>query len=150
MSINPRKKVARLLKNAKKALKVKRPRNKEKYLKSQAGKMNANMTGCEETFMNLLIDLKIKFEPQKIVHGKIYDFYIESHNTLVEVDGNYWHGYGLQLEEMNDIQKRARKNDLYKDTLAKGLGFQIIRVWEHELEDEYYNETKKKIKNLFF
>lgn len=149
MAFDPKKRMAQILRAAKRAAKPpKTQAQKEQYLKYKAKKMDNNPTGCEEIFYNMLIDLKIKFETQKIVHGKIFDFYITEKNTLVEVDGNYWHGYGLKLEEMNDIQKKAFFNDQKKTVLAEGAGFKLIRVWEHELDDEHYEETKNRIRSL--
>jgi len=110
--------------------------------------MDNNPTGPEHTFSGMLLELKIKFETQKVVSGKIFDFFIPEKNTIVEVDGSYWHGYGKTLTEMNDVQRKAYHNDKKKDLIAKTAGYEIVRVWEHELEDEFYLETKERIRSL--
>ena len=138
--------MAKLLRAAKRVPKVKSPIDKQKYLERQAKKMDNKPTGCEVLMIELLESIKVKFETQKIVHGKIFDFYIPEKNMLLEVDGNYWHGYGLKLEEMNDIQKKKYKNDKQKEIFAKGLGYNILRVWEHELQDELYEDTKERLR----
>ena len=138
--------MAKLLRAAKRVPKVKLPIDKQKYLERQAKKMDNKPTGCEVLMIELLESIKVKFETQKIVHGKIFDFYIPEKNMLLEVDGNYWHGYGLKLEEMNDIQKKSYKNDKQKEIFAKGLGYNILRVWEHELQDELYEDTKERLR----
>ena len=148
MKFNPKKRMAQILRAAKKVPKIKSPTDKQKYLERQVKKMDNNPTGCEALMIEILTSIKVKYETQKIVHGKIFDFYIPAKNILIEVDGNYWHGYGLRVEEMNEIQLRAYKNDQLKDVYAKGLGYELIRVWEHELEDENFEKTKEHLRSL--
>lgn len=151
MTYDPKKKVEKMLKaikkNATKIPKIRTLEQKIKYVEGCAKKMDNNPTGLEAKFIELLNELKIKFETQKILQYKIYDFYIPSVNTIIELDGSYWHGYGKTLDEMNDIQKRTYYNDRKKDILAKGLGYNIIRIWEHELDDEYYENTKERLRS---
>ncbi len=149
MAYNPKKKIQRMLWVLKrKATKVRTAEDKQKYIEKQARKMDKNPTGCEVVFIELLNELKVKFETQKIIQGKIFDFYIPDKNILFEVDGSYWHGYNKTLTEMNDVQKKIYYNDRKKTTLAKGLGYELIRVWEHELDDEHYSETKERLRGI--
>lgn len=149
MAYNPKKKVARIIWAMKrKARKVRTASDKKLYIEGQAKRMDKNPTGCEKIFYDLLLELKIDFETQKIVQNKIFDFFIPSNNTLIEVDGTYWHGYNIPLTEMSHVQKKIYYNDRRKDTIAKGLGYNLIRVWEHELEDEYYEETKERLRKI--
>ena len=135
-----------LLRAAERLPKVRKPIDKQKYLEGQAKKMDKNPTGCEILMIELLELIKVKYETQKIVHGKIFDFYIPEKNTLIEVDGSYWHSYGLKVEDMSNVQLKIYKNDQKKDVLAKGLGYNLIRVWEHELQDELFEETKERLR----
>ena len=64
--------------------------------------------------------------------GKLYDFYIPSNNTLIEVDGVYWHGKNKKLNELNKTQLKNHKNDKIKTRLAKKHGYNLIRIWEDE------------------
>lgn len=146
--VSDKKKVARILKGIKK--KAKSPlyaAKKAKFIEKQAHKMSKKMTWPEREFKKLMKELGIKILPQKIVGGKIYDFYIPSTNTLIEIDGDYWHGNPEVFEEQNGMQRRAAKNDEYKNVLAKGLGYKIERIWESELKNNY-NEVKQRMKRL--
>ena len=69
------------------------------------------------------------------MYGKLYDFYIPSTNTLIEVDGIYWHGKHKNLEDLNDTQMKVRKNDEIKNRLANENGYTLIRIWEDEVKD---------------
>ena len=107
MAYNPKKQVQRILWAMKKsASRVRTASDKKKYIEAKAKKMDANPTGLEYAFIELLNELKIKFETQKILQGKIYDFFIPEKNTIIEVDGDYWHVYNIPLNEMNHIQKK--------------------------------------------
>lgn len=143
-----KKKVARILRGIKKQSKA--PLNaatKAKYVEKQAKKMTKKMTWPEKEFKKLMKEIGINVLPQKIVGGKIYDFYIPSKNMLIEIDGNYYHGDSNMFEELSPMQKRNKKNDEYKNVLAKGLGYKIERIWESDLKNNY-NEVKQKMKKL--
>lgn len=143
------KKIAKLLKQAKKALKLpKTQAQKAKYVERQANKMLKDMTAPEKEMQKMLRRLKVEFRPQEIIHGKIFDFFIPGKNLIIEVDGDYWHGYGKEYSELNEIQKRSVRNDSEKDVIAKGFGYDIMRFWEHEIHenpDYVISEIKKKI-----
>ena len=57
-----------------KAQKVRTAADKKRYIENQARKMDRNPTGCEKIFCDLLAELKINYETQKIVQGKILIF----------------------------------------------------------------------------
>lgn len=141
-------KINRLLKKIKKqALHPINVIKKAKYINNQAKKMSGGMTWPEREFAKLLRELKIEFEIQKVVGTKIYDFYIPMKNILFEVDGDYYHGNSITYKEKNPMQKHNAKNDKYKDILAKGMGYEIERVWESDLKKNY-GDVKEKVKRL--
>lgn len=141
-------KVRGILKKIKKKSKSPLYANKKKdFIEKKAKKMSKKMTWPEREFKKLMKEIGVVVQPQKIVGDKIYDFYEPKTNTLFEVDGDYWHGNPDLYEEFNGIQKKAFKNDEYKNVLAKGLGYNIERVWEYDLKNNY-NEIKKKFKKM--
>jgi very-short-patch-repair endonuclease len=122
---------------------------KKKTLESQAKKMSDKMTAPEKIFAEMMKELGVEFETQKILGKKIYDFYIPSKNMMVEVDGDYYHANPLIYEskDLNKMQIRNVRNDKFKDVLAKGNGYIIERVWEYDLNNDY-KEQKKRFKKL--
>ncbi len=138
-----------LLKQEKKKLKVpKTLTQKKNYIEKQAKKMYWNPTGPEIRLGEILDELKIYYFSQKIIQDKIFDYYIPKVNLIIEVDGDYWHGFGKEYNELNEIQKRSVRNDKDKDILAKGLGYDILRFWEHDIFDNpdfIKSEILKKI-----
>ena len=144
-----KKKVARILKGIKRSSTAPlRAAGKSKYIANSAKKMSKKMTWPEREFKKMMDELGIKIESQKIVGGKIFDFFEPISNTLIEIDGNYYHGDREIYEELNPMQKRNKRNDEYKDVLAKGFGYKIERIWESDLKNNY-DSIKKRIKKLF-
>lgn len=118
-------------------------------VQKNAAKMSKIMTWPEREFQKLLIELGIKYETQKIVGKKIFDFYLPEYNMIVEVDGDYYHANPLLFEEgsLNKMQERNLRNDKFKESLASGLGYKIERVWEYDLKNNY-NKVKLRIKKM--
>lgn len=121
---------------------------KGEYLIGMAKKMSKKQTKPERIFESILKELSIKYEQQKIVGGKIYDFYLIDLNLLFEIHGNYWHAKDLEMNEMNGIQQRSVKNDYYKESIARAYGYQFEYLWESELENNYEG-CKIKVRSLF-
>jgi len=144
-----KKTAASILKRIKRAAKIKSrtKAQKDAYIQGMAKSMDKNPTAPEKSFKELLEELNIKYETQKIVGGKIYDFYIPSKNMLIEVDGNYWHAKDKEIKDMSLVQKKIFYNDLKKNVIAKNSGYDIERVWENEILEEY-EKTKFKFKYL--
>lgn len=59
-------------------------------------------------------------------YSRIYDVFIPP-NTLMEIQGDYWHG-----PERPEQQKR----DAEKAQWAEEHGFEFIEIWEHEIKDQ--------------
>lgn len=122
---------------------------KKKRLENSAKKMSNKMTEPERVFAEMMSEIGVDFESQKIIDNKIFDFYIPSKNMIVEVHGDYWHSNPLIYEgkDLNKIQIKNQRNDIFKDILAKGRGFEIEVVWEYDLKNNY-KEQKERFKKL--
>lgn len=83
----------------------------------------------------ILIKNEIEFIDHYITNKKEYDFYLPNNRILIEIDGDYWHGFNLELNEMNSTQNSIRKNDIIKNEIAKQNNFRLLRFWEHEVKN---------------
>ena len=90
-------------------------------------------TRAEKKVRAILELNKVEYVFQYQIQDKVFDFYIPSMNLLIEVDGTYWHGKGLKQTQLNSMQKKHKKNDEYKNNLAKSLGYNLERIWEDEI-----------------
>jgi len=112
---------------------------KKALLERNAKKMAGKMTKPEREFEKLMKEMEINYEPQKILGGFIYDFYLPDYKMFVEIDGDYYHGNPRKYskEELTGMQKKNKLNDKEKDIQAKGCGYKIERVWEYDINKEY-------------
>lgn len=81
-----------------------------------------------------------QFEAKDI--KRFYDFAIKTqygHVILLEVDGDYYHSFNLLHEEKNPMQKHNEWVDNVKNEWARSRGYQLIRIWEHDINK---NPTK--------
>lgn len=123
---------------------------KKEKIKKMANKMSNKMTNPEMIFSNMMKEIGVDFEAQKIVGNKIFDFYIPSKNLIVEVHGDYWHSNPLIYEEkdLNKTQIKNLRNDIFKETLVKGMGYSMEIIWEYDLINNYQKQKNKFIKIL--
>lgn len=84
-----------------------------------------------------------QFEAKDI--GRFYDFFLPEENLLIEVDGNYYHSYGLTYEQMSPMQKRNKRVDELKDKWALMHSIPLLRFWEHDIRNNpelIFNQLK--------
>jgi len=113
----------------------------------QKNKHKVKGTKPEKEFENLLKYHNINYifqHPLQWINGwkKWYDFYLPDFNTLVEIDGTYWHGKDLEDKLLNEQQKQTRLNDQLKNELAIYGGFHLIRIWSDEIKNFDINKIK--------
>lgn len=87
---------------------------------------------AKEFLEKLGVKYEEQFEAKDI--KRYFDFKLEG-RILIEVDGSYWHSYGKVYEEMNPIQKRNARVDEIKNKWAHSNGYKLIRIWEHDINN---------------
>lgn len=82
-------------------------------------------TSIEKKVYSLLEEVEINFTPQYPLEGIcVPDAFIEP-KTAIFCDGDYWHN-------LPNYKKRdAKINEKLKD-----LGYRVVRLWEHEINDD--------------
>jgi G:T-mismatch repair DNA endonuclease (very short patch repair protein) len=106
--------------------------NSEYYVLSKT-KTN---TKPEQIFKSILEELKINFTQSFKYKKYNFDFYLPDFDTMIEIDGVYWHGKDLSWNELNETQKTSRKNDEKKNQICLENNKKLIRLWEDELTKE--------------
>lgn len=110
------------------------------------GTSNLEKRFASNFLKKLGIEYETQFKAESI--GRYYDFYIPSANLLIEIDGSYYHSYGLMYEEMSPMQKKNHRVDKDKDKWAMEHKIPLIRIWEHDINDspkEVMERLKKEI-----
>ena len=97
----------------------------------------------ELTFISILEDLGIEYT--RFYYAKpikaFYDVYIPQFNTLIEVDGDFWHcNPKIYTEAIYESQKKNILRDHEKNTWAVDNGYSIIRFLEY-----YINHNKEHV-----
>lgn len=120
------------------------PEKKKKKVKEKKPKIGTSK--LEEKFAHDFLDkLGVKyvyqFEAKSI--GRFYDFYLPEANLLIEIDGDYYHSFGLVYEEMSPMQKKNKYVDEAKDRWASLHCIPLLRIWEHDI-----NKNPSKVMEL--
>ena len=100
----------------------------------------------EKKFAREFLDkLGVRYEEQFEAKDikRFYDFHLPDYRVLLELDGDYYHSYGKVYEEMNPMQKRNARVDKIKDEWAISHGYPLIRIWEHDI-----NENPQKVLDM--
>ena len=108
-------------------------------------------SNLEVRFMHNFLDkLGLKYIYQYLMGStkRYLDFYLIEHRVAIEVDGDYYHAYGLLEEQMNKMQKKNRRVDQYKDRWCLINGIKLIRIWEHDIND-HPEKVMKMLKKEF-
>lgn len=102
-------------------------------------------TLIEIKIQNFLANLKIEYFTHRymhIEHGYQCDILIPSIKTIIECDGDYWHGNPKFYtdEKLTERQKKQRENDKIRTRELEEKGFQVIRLWESEITSMNYDD----------
>lgn len=106
-------------------------------------------SNIEKTFANLLDTLSIQYDVQYPVNGFLYDFYVESNNLLIEVDGDWWHcNEATGFEPIYESQKRTVANDKIKNKVAADHNYILLRFWESDIKNNTMQVVETLIKHI--
>ncbi|KKL64494.1 hypothetical protein LCGC14_2164410 [marine sediment metagenome] len=92
-----------------------------------AVKTEKHTTYLESILSKWFDKIKIKYQTQFYIKGKIADFYFPDYNLLIETDGLYWHSDAI----MTDNNYHVKKRQLYIDN-----GYTPLFFREDELNNK--------------
>ena len=101
------------------------PQNKKKYYERIS-----YISKPEKEMSQILNYLNIVYKQQhfinEIEHFYPVDFYLPDYNTVIEVDGKYWHNYpaGLEIDKIRNSELIAK-------------GYKVFRFWEGEFDKDF-------------
>ena len=120
---------------------------KGKWITGDIGKRKQYSSKLEKTFENILSLLDIEYQTHFYIKEikAFYDFYIPSKNLIIEVDGDFWHCNPNTKHKIPkyDSQKKNIIRDKEKNITAKKQGYNIIRLWESDI-----NNNIKQVKKI--
>lgn len=124
-------KVAAISDSSDKRIPVKNKQQKKKRAHAKYGTSKLEERFARDFLDKLGIEYVYQFEAKSI--KRFFDFYIPDCNVLIEIDGDFFHSYGLVYEQMSPMQKKNKRVDEQKDHWALINGYKLIRIWEHDI-----------------
>jgi G:T-mismatch repair DNA endonuclease (very short patch repair protein) len=92
-------------------------------------------TTIEQFIATKLDQQGIVYVREKRIGNYYVDFYIESENKVIEVNGCWWHGCEqCGFNNPEHIEKRAKDTKRYERLQSKGYTVEVL--WEHDLRKE--------------
>jgi very-short-patch-repair endonuclease len=112
--------------------------------------LSSKKSKLELRFESMLKLINLKFINQYEFKKRLFDFYLEDFNILIEVDGDFYHCNpdSKHNEIVYDTQKITKQNDVYKDTLCLEHNISLLRFWEKDINERpewVISELKKKL-----
>jgi G:T-mismatch repair DNA endonuclease (very short patch repair protein) len=112
-------------------------------------------TLIEVKIQNYLKKLNIEFYTHQymhIEHGYQCDIFLPIQNnifqkTIIECDGDYWHGNPLlyKEEELNEKQKQQKERDIIRTKELIEKGYKVLRLWENKIKQIDLEELKEVV-----
>jgi G:T-mismatch repair DNA endonuclease (very short patch repair protein) len=103
-------------------------------------------SGFEKEIHAILREEKIPFIPEKTVGRCHADLFIAP-NTLVELNGCYWHGHDCQ-GKLTKSQKTAQAKDGRRYYFFRKLGFSLEIIWECDFEKDP-ESVRARLKTIY-
>lgn len=83
-------------------------------------------------------------------NDKRYDYILNKYHIIIEVDGEYGHGFYQKWKSYEQSEKEFEEDE-YKNNLASQNGFNVLRlVYLHEYKTEFIDEIKTGLPKLFW
>ena len=137
----PRSKTVRKKKKLTREEIIKRNIERSKKPHPKYGTSKLEKKFAKEFLEKLGIRYEEQFEAKDI--KRFYDFFLNDYRVLIEIDGDFYHGYGKLHEEKSPMQKRNARVDEIKNEWAALHGYPLIRIWEHDI-----NENPQKVLDM--
>jgi very-short-patch-repair endonuclease len=100
-------------------------------------KLSNKKSKIEIKFENILRLINLNFKYQYEYQHRLFDFYLEKYNILIEVDGDFYHcnPNSKHHETIYETQKLTKQNDKHKDELCENHNITLIRYWEKDINE---------------
>ena len=110
---------------------------RQNTLKQYSDGILDRQTKPQKIVNNLLNELDIKYENEKIFKYYAVDNYLINYNLIIEVMGDYFHAnpHVYQKNQLNNMQLKDVKRDKRKHTYIKKYNnIEILYLWETEIQ----------------
>lgn len=84
----------------------------------------------QDFLRTLHIEFTAHYYTKEITHAYQCDIIIPSSKTILECDGDYWHGNPNKYPVLSELQQKQREKDEIRTKELQERGFRVIRLWE--------------------
>ena len=107
-------------------------------------------SSIEIKIQNFLKQLRIEFFTHQYMHieyGYQCDILIPSIKTIIECDGDYWHGNSQKFNytKLSNRIRNQRVLDFERTNQLERKGFRVIRLWGSQIKKMQLNDLKEKL-----
>jgi very-short-patch-repair endonuclease len=104
---------------------------------------------CHLGIRDILLELKLNFEEEKILECWSFDFYVVDYNLYIEADGDYFHSNPRIYPDgpKTKTQKINWYRDIKKNKYVIENNIKLIRFWESDILNNQ-ESIKCKLKEL--
>ena len=86
---------------------------------------------------DLLDEMGVSHLRQHLIGGKFcVDAFVPAAATVVQMDGDYWHGNPRRYPNPDSRQRKRMSQDRSQDAYMAACGYTVVRIWESELRDD--------------
>lgn len=94
------------------------------------------MSKPEQALYELLDELHVPHERQHVISGKFcVDAFVPNAKTVIQMDGDYWHGNPSLFPTPDARQRKRIALDTSQDAYLRTCGYRIIRIWASDLRN---------------
>jgi very-short-patch-repair endonuclease len=112
-----------------------------------AKQLEMHPNNLERTAYAMLDEIGIAYNPQYLIGDKFcVDAFVPSCNTVIQFDGDYWHGNPTKFVTLDHRQSRRVALDRSQDAYMKACGYHVLRIWESEIK-RAPNHVKNLLRN---
>lgn len=112
------------------------PDRREQLIQMNVEQATKKTNKLEAAGYAILDEVGIPYRKQELLYGKfcVDAFYPES-KTVVQFDGDYWHGHPVKFPKPDTRQTRRMWMDNAQDAYLKKAGCTVLRFWESDVKD---------------
>lgn len=115
-------------------------------------------SSIEERVERILFEMKIPHKMCFWINQKSYDIRINDSKMVIEVNGDFWHANPLLYEECDVLKhpggeilaSELWEKDIQKKNNAKKYGYDVVYLWETEINEMSDEQLTEKIKELLY
>lgn len=97
-----------------------------------------NSSKLQESVRDKLLNANLSFQYEYVINGNFtVDIAFTDKMLIVQVDGCYWHGHSCRKEQLTKSQLQQIKRDRSQDAYCYACGYEVIRIWECEINKDW-------------